>query len=183
MVSLKENCRQSEDLVYAELLNRIRIGNHSSEDLEVLSKRVCGTGHPFDQECAITENATVLCSKHEYKDVINEQLLSTLPSEVIECHASDSDCSGAPLNKFQTAKLNQSKSAPPQVVKLKCGARVVITRNIDVAGGVVNGTIGTIENIQPNLITVRRLKDNELMCITMLACVTVQTLPLGNSFL
>ena len=29
MVSLKENCRQSENLVYAELLNRIRIGNHS----------------------------------------------------------------------------------------------------------------------------------------------------------
>ena len=45
MVSLKENCRQSEDLVYAELLNRIRIGNHSSDDLEVLLKRVCGTGH------------------------------------------------------------------------------------------------------------------------------------------
>ena len=63
MVSVKENCRQSEDLVYAELLNRIRIGNHSSDDLEVevLSKRVCGTGDPFDQECAITENATVLC--------------------------------------------------------------------------------------------------------------------------
>ena len=35
--------------------------------------------------------------------------------------------------------------------------------------GVVNGfgfTIGIIENIQSNLITVRRLKDNELMCIT-----------------
>ena len=42
----------------------------------------------------------------------------------------------------------------------------MITRNIDVAGGVVNGTIGTIENIQPNLITVRRLRDNELMYIT-----------------
>jgi ATP-dependent DNA helicase PIF1 len=63
-------------------------------------------------------------------------------------------------------KLNQSKSAPPEVLKLKCGARVVITRNIDVAGGVVNGTIGTIENIQPNLITVQRLNDNELMCNT-----------------
>ena len=48
-------------------------------------------------------------------------------------------------------------------MKLKCGARVVITRNIDVAGGVVSGTIGTVEL---NLITVRRLKDNELMCIT-----------------
>jgi hypothetical protein len=42
MESLKENCRQSED-VYAELLNRIRIGSHNSDDLEVLSKRVCGT--------------------------------------------------------------------------------------------------------------------------------------------
>jgi hypothetical protein len=122
-----ENCRQSEDVVYAELLNRIRIGSHSSDDLEVLSKRVCGTGHPFNRECTITENATVLCSKHEYKDVVNEQL-STLPSEVVECHASDTDCSGAPLNKFQIIKLNQSKSAPPEVLKLKCGARVVITR-------------------------------------------------------
>ena len=73
---------------------------YSSDDLEVLSRRVCGTGHPFNHECAITENATVLCSKCEYKDVINEQLLSTLLSEVIECHASDSDCLGAPLNKF-----------------------------------------------------------------------------------
>ena len=89
-----------------------------------------------------------------------------MPSEVIECHASDNDCLGAPLNKFQITKLNQSKSAPLHVLKLKCGARVVITRNIDVAGGVVNGAIGTVENIQANLITVRRLKDNELTCIT-----------------
>jgi hypothetical protein len=145
---------------------------------------VCGTGHPFNREWTITENTTVLCSKHEYKDAINEQL-STLPSEVVECHASDTDCSGAPLNKFQIIKLNQSKSArksaPPEVLKLKCGARVVITRNI---GGVVNGTIGTIENIQPNLITVRRLKDNELMCITRIRhYVIVQMLPLRNSFL
>ena len=42
----------------------------------------------------------------------------------------------------------------------------MITRNVDVAGGVVNGTIGTVENIQPNLVTVRRLRDNELMCIS-----------------
>lgn len=43
------------------------------------------------------------------------------------------------------------------------GAGVVVTRDIDVAGGVVNGTIGTI---QPNLVTVRRIRDNELMCIS-----------------
>ena len=83
-----------------KLLNRIRIGNHSSEDLKVHSKRIGGTGHPFDHERTITADTTVLCSKHEY-DVINEQLSSTLLSEVIECHASDSNSTGAPLNKFQ----------------------------------------------------------------------------------
>ena len=81
---------------------------------------MCGTGHPFGPECTITENATVLCSKHECKD-INEQL-SSLPSNVIDCHASDSDCSGAPLSKFQKIKLNQSKNAPPKILKLKYGA-------------------------------------------------------------
>ena len=42
----------------------------------------------------------------------------------------------------------------------------MVTRNIDVAGGVVNGTIGTVENIQSDLVTVHRLRDNELMCIS-----------------
>ena len=89
-------------MVYAQLLNQIRIGSYNSEDLELLSKQVCGTGNPIDHECTITENATVMCSKHEYKDVINERLLTTLPSKIIDCCAIDSDCSGALLSKFQT---------------------------------------------------------------------------------
>ena len=88
----------------------------------MLSKRVCGTGHPFGLECTITEIATVLCSKHECKYIINERLLSSLPSNVIDCHTSDSDYQGAPLSKFQKIKLNQSKNAPPEILKLKYGA-------------------------------------------------------------
>ena len=57
------------------------------------------------------------------------------------------------------------RGVPPAELTLKVGARVVVTRNIDVVQGVVNGTIGTVENIQPNLITVRRCKDGELMCV------------------
>ena len=126
--------RQSEDLVYAELLNQIRIGNHNSDDLEVVLKQVYGTGNLFDHECAVTENATVLCSKHEYRDVINKQLSSTLPSEVIDSH---SDCSGAPLKKFQTTKLN--KSAPLQVLKAKVWCSSSDYQKFRCGGGVVNG--------------------------------------------
>ena len=48
-----------------------------------------------------TQQYSVQNMNIKYKDVITEQLLSTLPSDVIECHASDSDYLGAPLNKFQ----------------------------------------------------------------------------------
>ena len=73
---------------------------------------------------------------------------------MIECHAVDTDSSGAPLNKYQIDYLNKVQGSPPSILKIKVGARVVITHNIDVAGGLVSGTIGTVENIQPNLVTV-----------------------------
>ena len=163
---LKENCRQSGDKMYADTLNRVRVGNHNSEDLKLLSRRVCGSGHPVGPECSLSQTATVLCSRHEQKGIINGQLLAELSTKLIECHAVDTDNSGAPLNRYQTDYLNRLKSFPPSILRIKVGARVVITRNVDVAGGVVNGTIGTVENIQPNLVTVRRLRDNELMCIS-----------------
>ena len=64
-------------------------------------------------------------------------------------------------------------------MKLKCGARVVITRNID-AAGVVNGTI---ENIQPNLV----LETMNLCALpvlnTILTYLIAQMWPLENSSL
>ena len=45
MVELKENFRQSDDQKYGEVLNRIRIGDHTADDFDSLAGRVCGVGH------------------------------------------------------------------------------------------------------------------------------------------
>ena len=128
-------------------------------------------------ECAITENATVLCSKHEYNDVINEQL-STLPLEVIESHTSDSDCSGAPLNKFQVAKLHQQKCTSTSF-----GAKVWRLSSDYQKYWCYQWYYWDVENI--NSVDIRCLKDNELMCITCIKHYVsmLQSLPLRNSSL
>ena len=68
-------------------------------------------------------------------------------------------------------------------MNLKCGAQVVITRNIAVTGGVINGII---ENIQSNLIT-DVLETMNLCALpvlnTILAYLIAQMWPLENSSL
>ena len=73
--------------MYADTLNRVRVGNHNSEDLKFLSRRVCGSGHPVGPECSISQTATVLCSRHEQKDIINGQLLAELSTNTTAGYA------------------------------------------------------------------------------------------------
>ena len=87
-------------------------------------------------------------------------------------HASDCDRCGSPLTKIQAIKLNCSKSAPLEVLKLKCQARVAVTRNIDVAGGVVCDQIGLNIFYAPN----GTIDVLEMMCITTLTCLIAQML-------
>ena len=44
-ILLEKNHRQGKDKMYADLLNRIRVGSHTEEDLEVLESRVRLEGH------------------------------------------------------------------------------------------------------------------------------------------
>ena len=92
-------------------------------------------------------------------------MLDSLPGDCVTLKSTDVDLTGAQLNSAQLRALDSMRGAPPAALILKVGARVVVTRNLDVTQGIVNGTIGNVENIQPNLITVRRHKDGELMCI------------------
>ena len=46
VVNLVENHRQDEDREYADLLNRVRLGNHTASDIEILETRVRPFGHP-----------------------------------------------------------------------------------------------------------------------------------------
>ena len=77
MVELKENCRQSDDQKYGEVLNRIRTGDHTADDFGYLAGRVCGVGHERGVDCELTDNCTVLCSKKQGQDQSGHARLSS----------------------------------------------------------------------------------------------------------
>jgi ATP-dependent DNA helicase PIF1 len=55
LVNLEENHRQGEDKNYADLLNRVRVGEFTDEDIETLSSRVRG-----QNDIEIKENSNAL---------------------------------------------------------------------------------------------------------------------------
>ena len=46
VINLEENHRQGNDKIYAEMLNRMRVGKHTQEDLENLRCKIRQKGHP-----------------------------------------------------------------------------------------------------------------------------------------
>ena len=45
VINLTENHRQGNDKTYADLLNRVRVGEHTEEDLKLLETRVRKKNH------------------------------------------------------------------------------------------------------------------------------------------
>ena len=62
VVSLVENHRQQGDAAYADLLNRIRLGHQTDEDITLLMNRVRTTGHPD------LNGAMVIASTHKVSE-------------------------------------------------------------------------------------------------------------------
>lgn len=61
--------------------------------------------------------------------------------ELVNLKSADMDHSGVPLNRCQLKTLEHMRGVPPAQLALKVGARVVVTRNLYVSQGIVNGTL------------------------------------------
>ena len=79
-----ENHRQQGDSHYADILNRIRVGETRKEDIEFLNKRVRPEGH------ADMKGATVIASKHVAVNKYNRLGMEEINSELFEIHAINS---------------------------------------------------------------------------------------------
>ena len=142
VINLVENHRQDQDREYAELLNRVRVGNQTSEDIKMLETRIRPLGHP-DLEGAMF----ISCTNSEVNK-FNLIGLNRLESELEVVES---------INIHQTIKnfkpkvnskgnIGTEKNATPfrDKLELKVGARVMLTYNIDVMDCLTNGTRGEI---------------------------------------
>ena len=142
MLELHEIMRQRGDSAFAELLCRVRTASCTSEDIAVLESRVVSPDSPDYPSEAL----------HVYKlnadvDLHNESMLRKIPSTVRRFAVKASDAITGQTKHINLASLSSKRTETGGlhgILNIAVGARVMLTTNVDVADGLVNGARGEI---------------------------------------
>ncbi len=119
---------RQDDPLFLNILNNIRNGIISQNDINLLNQRCIATSD--DDEMAIT-----LCSKNAQAKRINEEHLTSIDSESFSYEA------------IIDREFDAKKAPVEQTLVLKKGAQVMFCRN-DPNHKWVNGTLGTVSRIE-----------------------------------
>lgn len=137
-----QNIYRQKDKTFIQLLDNIRSGDVTQEDLDTLNQRVYAT--PQENTSYIR-----LCSRNNIADAINIRNL----------HALDT-----PLHTYNATiegQFNTNQHPAEMSLKLKVGAQVMCIRN-DTKRQYVNGTIGKIVDLAPDSIKIEINTSGEL---------------------
>ena len=143
VILLVQNHRQEGDKEYADLLNRVRIGEPTEDDIKLLKTRVRQDGDPD-----LPTNALRVMSNNKAVNQYNERRLAQLKGEEIILEA-------LIINKTQKLTAVENKGAIKgsqlqKTLKLKIGANVMLTTNIDTTDSLTNGTFGQVVDVEKN---------------------------------
>jgi ATP-dependent DNA helicase PIF1 len=151
-----KNHRQKDDTSYYELLSRIRIGKHTQEDIQLLNNKC----QNYEQELKETKkkgitplnlvisNALALQINKKNMDNIKQDYTYYNYSVTKFGHNSDL------LKTMENDLEKQFNTKGLLKLALKVNSRVMLIRNIDVAMGLINGSMGVITHLYKTEITV-----------------------------
>ena len=142
VINLVENHRQEGDKEYADLLNRIRIGQQTAEDFSLLETRVRPLGH------SDLDGAMYLTCTNVKVNEFNERGLNALDGELynvqaVNIHPTISNFK-AHVNSKGNIGTERNETPFRQNLLMKVGARIMLTYNIDVNDCLTNGARGEI---------------------------------------
>lgn len=133
-VDLCEPCRQSGDAGFSSMLDDIRRGNFTPEMVSVFAE-ICGHSEE------IPEDAIHL---YPFKKAVEEYNLKRLQSLHGDNWYSIAYDNAGITEDATKREAIEAETGLLSVLWLKIGARVMCTSNVDVAGGIVNGTTGEV---------------------------------------
>ncbi|XP_047446634.1 ATP-dependent DNA helicase PIF1 [Mugil cephalus] len=122
--------RRQTDQTFISLLQAVRVGRVTEE---VTAKLMKSAYHQIETDGIL---ATRLCTHKDDVELTNENKLRQLPGAVREFEALDSD----PV----LVRTIDSHSPVSRLIQLKVGAQVMLTKNLDVGRGLVNGARGVV---------------------------------------
>lgn len=136
--------RQKDDISFVQALNNLVIGKMTVEDIRLIKSRETSDGDvPIEAIRLYKTNIDV--------DTYNEIRIRKMEGDLFKHHAHDA-IAGKLSKKMRKSKLKAMKGMPKHqtyglqnVLNLKVGIRYIITANIDIEDGLVNGATGTLK--------------------------------------
>ena len=154
VVNLEENHRQGDDKTYADLLNRVRTGNFTDKDIELLKTRERDINDP---EIKNQGDALHVYSTNAKVNARNQKKLNEMEGELLEIKSENRH---KMLKNFKPKVDNAGcvkNTSLQSVLRIKRGAQVVLTFNVSTVDGLTNGARGV-------LLDVEKEKNNEWLC-------------------
>lgn len=136
-VSLDVCVRQQNDLAYADLLLRLRNGCSTIDDCAAIRRRCCPLPPDFN-DCVHLYTSNELVQTHNL-DSFN---MLTTPKCVVDA---------ANSSLFAARATDEEAMGLANRLPLAVGARVMLTHNICVGAGLVNGSQGVIQQVRMRL--------------------------------
>ena len=145
-VELTDIMRQKDDKSFAELLNRIRVSGKKESlipgDMAIIQSRCLRP-----DQCPA--DVLHIYAKNKDVDKYNNAMLSSTKKQPVLLQAEDivkDPRTGQ--QKRRTTPYKPTEGLQDEI-RLSVGARVILTRNIDLQSGLVNGAFGTVTYIAP----------------------------------
>lgn len=146
--------KRYDDTEYFELLLRVRIGEHTPDDVKKLRSRV-----------KAYQLLQAELDQNDPKEVIKPTILHPKKVEVDEVNNTELDKLEGSLHYFiakddfepyndkarYDVYIQHLEDSIPKSIPLKIGAQVMLKKNLDVEGGLVNGSRGVVLDIIPNM--------------------------------
>ena len=127
---------------------------------------IYGKLHTFNIDDPITMdrllNTAILTPKNEHMREINKIAISQFPGQIRRYKSIDHVKDEAYISTYSTELLNSLdiNNFPSHILHLKCGAPVMVLRNIDPLNGICNGTQGIITNMAAHVIEIETVDVN-----------------------
>jgi ATP-dependent DNA helicase PIF1 len=129
------------DVLFASILNRLRKGEHTKKDVEILKTAI----RPLPENKGY--KPVRVFPKREQANIYNNIMLSKLPGPD-RVYTSEAEVFGeASLDKSKSDKIKEDmikNCIVPKVLNLRVGARVMLVINMDTKGGLTNGSVGEV---------------------------------------
>ena len=145
-VELTEVVRQ-KDKLFIDLHSKVQVGNIDDDVENLLKARFV-----FESDEKYRKDALHMYAQNEPAMKRNEVVLNELPGELYIMEVNDKipDNCKYPLTLIQAAQNQKQTNTAglAKLVKLKIGAKMMLTVNIDMQDCLINGQIGSIRHIE-----------------------------------